>query len=61
MRDESKTKDGEPVTPTPNPQQGAKRRPYAPPVLTRYGSVAKLTSTGTGGSSDGSMLMMSCL
>ena len=38
------------------------RRPYAPPELVEYGTVSKLTQTGTGSVNDfGMMRMMICL
>lgn len=39
------------------------RRPYAPPELIEYGTVAKLTQTGGGSFFDfgGMMMMMTCL
>ena len=36
------------------------RKPYAAPQLISYGTVAKLTATGTRSGTDG-MAMMSCL
>jgi hypothetical protein len=33
--------------------QGPARRPYAPPRLTRYGSIAELTTALASGASDG--------
>jgi len=38
------------------------KRPYATPVLTEYGSVAKLTQSGAGSIADGSFSQLkSCL
>ena len=38
------------------------RRVYVPPELVEYGSVSKLTQTGTGSFADfGMMMMMTCL
>jgi hypothetical protein len=37
------------------------RRAYVPPELVEYGSVSKLTQTGTGSFSDFGMMMMTCL
>ena len=37
------------------------RKVYAAPRLIEYGSVAKLTASGTGSTSDGGMTMMGCL
>lgn len=37
------------------------KKAYAAPRLIEYGSVAKLTATGTGSTSDGSMSMKGCL
>ena len=37
------------------------RKAYVAPRLIEYGSVAKLTASGTGSTSDGLMSMMGCL
>ena len=37
------------------------KKAYATPRLIEYGSVAKLTATGAGSTSDGGMSMKSCL
>jgi hypothetical protein len=39
----------------------ALRRPYAPPELVEYGTVAKLTQGVGGSGTDFSMMMMLCL
>ncbi len=46
----------------PEPDVGS-RRPYAAPELIDYGTVAKLTQTGSGSVNDftGMMMMMTCL
>ena len=35
------------------PREKPRRRPYIKPVLTRYGSLARLTQTGSGTMSEG--------
>ena len=39
----------------------SERRAYVPPELVEYGSVSKLTQTGTGSFADFGMMMMTCL
>lgn len=44
--------------------QGAAKKPYRSPILTEYGSVAKLTQANAGSGADGGMKasqMKSCL
>jgi hypothetical protein len=39
--------------PSPEPTRADERRPYCPPVLTEYGSIAKLTRSGGSTSLEG--------
>jgi len=62
LTDEREAIEREDDRPSPG-EIGRVRRPYAPPELIEYGTVAKLTQTGGGSVFDfgGMMRMMTCL
>jgi hypothetical protein len=57
MSDSKSVKDMN-TPPATGVSRGAPRKPYAPPKLQVYGSVAKLTRGGTGTGQDGSTTTM---
>jgi len=62
MSDSDTVKDAN-TLPAADPSRKAARKPYAPPKLQLYGSVAKLTRNGNGTGADGGAgtMMMVCL
>ena len=63
MHDESRRPDDAPATGAASDSFAPGRRAYVAPELVEYGTVSKLTQTGTGSFNDGGgmMMMMACL
>ena len=63
MRDEPGRHEDSPATGAAPDGSEPRRRTYVPPELVEYGTVSKLTQSGTGSFNDGGgmMMMMVCL
>ncbi len=63
MRNDRGRHDDSPAEGAAPDKSEPRRRTYIPPELVEYGTVSKLTQTGTGSFNDagGMMMMMSCL